>query len=217
MRAASLAIVAVTTVSPGCGGDDGAPRLDAAGSAAGGAGGEGVAGAPAADGGARAPGPCGLEGERYHAPIGASHEGPPPGGWGSNPPSSGSHCDEWGRYAVYGSARPLARCNYVHNLEHGAVVLLYNCPQGCAGIVSTLQALMQRAPPDPDCARKRIILTPDRDLDVPVAAAAWGYTWRSRCLDQTAQDSLVLFIKDHVGSRGIAPEARVCADGSISP
>jgi hypothetical protein len=130
----------------------------------------------------------------------------------SNPPSSGRHCAEAGQYGGYTEAQPLSRCNYLKNLELGGVALVYNCPGGCNDVVAQLARAIVDVR-DPDCANtKRVLVTPDKDLDVKVAATAWGFTWRSNCLDTTARASLVKFINDHIGSNGEAPmkAAKVC-------
>src|SRR6185295_7796335 len=41
----------------------------------------------------------------------------------SNPPASGPHYPVWLRYQEY--SEPMARGYWVHNLEHGAIVVLY--------------------------------------------------------------------------------------------
>ncbi len=179
-------------------------------------------GAPAMGDGAAAPGDrggaagddasvvCVFEGERRHTvSADRNHVADNTGvQYGSNPPSSGPHCSSTAPYRTYD--QPLDSCRWLHNLEHGAVVLLYNCPAGCADIVAGLQRAMTEAARDPDCATKRIIVSPYPLLDSKVAAAAWGFTWKSPCLDDVARASLVKFIGDHLGSKGIAPEALVC-------
>jgi hypothetical protein len=130
----------------------------------------------------------------------------------SNPPSSGRHCEQAGQYGGYTEAQPLSRCNYLKNLELGGVALVYNCPGGCNDVTAQLARAIVDVR-DPDCAtNKRVLVTPDKDLDVKVAATAWGFTWRASCLDTAARASLVKFINDHIGSNGEAPmkAAKVC-------
>jgi hypothetical protein len=137
--------------------------------------------------------------------------------YNSSPPSSGPHCPAWGRYAVYGEDAPLPACNFLHNLEHGAIALLYNCLDGCDEIVADLEQVIADAPDDPECgAVKRLLLTPYAEMDATIAAAAWGYTWTADCLDDGARASLLDFIAAHRGPAGDAPES-VCGDGSIGP
>ena len=65
--------------------------------------------------------------------------------WSSNPPATGSHYWVWARWnRAY--TDPVPRGHYVHNLEHGGVVLLYNCPDGCADDIAGLQAVLDALP-----------------------------------------------------------------------
>jgi hypothetical protein len=137
--------------------------------------------------------------------------------YNSSPPSSGPHCSTWGSYAVY-EEPPLPACNFVHNLEHGAVALLYNCPDGCEELVAALEEVIAEAPDDPDCGEgKRLLLTPYAEMEATVAAAAWGYTFTADCLDDGARAQLHAFIDAHIGSRGDAPEPTVCGNGALAP
>lgn len=149
----------------------------------------------------------------------------PPGFYNSSPPSSGEHCDVWGKWGEYPAQNPLPACNFVHNLEHGSIVLLYNCPDGCDDIVMLLRQVMDDSGPDPDCQSegiKRLVLTPYKDMSVRLAASAWGYTWTSDCIDDSTHDALLAFIHKHWGTvpnagAGEAPEPSYCAQGSFTP
>jgi hypothetical protein len=123
----------------------------------------------------------------------------------TNPPSSGDHYPVWAVYKSY--AKPFLRGFFVHNLEHGAVVITYNCPGGCAAEVSAAQAMIDSLPADPDCgAHRRIVMLPDPDLDVRFAASAWGVTLKASCFDAPA------FAKFYVDNIGHGLEL-VCDDG----
>jgi hypothetical protein len=170
------------------------------------------------DGGSSCSAVCGNE--HPHDRSAAQHISSPwpASAYNSSPPSSGAHCAEWSAYGVaYDARAPLPACYFLHNLEHGAVALLYNCPEGCPEIVAELEALVAAPPDDPDCPFSRVLLTPYTEMDAKVAAAAWGFTWTSDCLEGDAIDSLRAFIEAHQGSRGDAPEARVCSHGAITP
>jgi hypothetical protein len=157
--------------------------------------------------------------EHEHTSEAASHidEALPASEYNSSPPSSGPHCNTWGEYASYGASRPLPACNFIHNLEHGAIVLLYNCPDGCTEITDVLGGILADPPTDPDCIAPRLVLTPYQEMDAKVAAVAWGFTWTSDCMDAAARDSLETFIAAHIGSRGAAPEPTICGNGGFSP
>ncbi|MDX2022911.1 MAG: DUF3105 domain-containing protein [Deltaproteobacteria bacterium] len=131
--------------------------------------------------------------------------------YNSNPPSSGPHCGTWGAYTTF-DAPALPRCNYIHNLEHGAVVLLHNCPSGCSDVKSAFASLVQGFKGERDCPNKRFIITPDAALATKVAAAAWGWTFTADCLDAEALKVLNKFVDDHYSQ---APET-VCG-GGFSP
>jgi hypothetical protein len=105
----------------------------------------------------------------------------------TEPPSSGNHYPVWADYHTYKTPVPWG--HLVHSLEHGAIVIVYNCPGGCAGEVARAQALIDQQPVDPGCVsptRHRIILAPDPTLDVRWAASAWTWTLRAPCFDAAA-------------------------------
>jgi len=124
----------------------------------------------------------------------------------SNPPSSGPHWGTSAAHGVYNVAVP--RESLVHNLEHGAVVIWYNCSANCTD-VSRAEAFISSLPLDPICPQglpRRVILVPDPLLDVPIAASAWGFTLRANCFDEQA---FADFFSAHYG-QGLEP---VCFDG----
>jgi hypothetical protein len=119
--------------------------------------------------------------------------------WNSNPPSSGPHYPYWAAYQAY--TEPVPRGYYVHDLEHGAIVLLYNCAtSSCTDTVAALQSVSDSLPDDPLCTqlgegvRVRTVITPDPLIDVPVAAAAWGWVYKAQCVDLP---TLKAFALDH--------------------
>ena len=110
--------------------------------------------------------------------------------WNSNPPSSGDHYPIWAAFQEYST--PVPRGYYVHDLEHGAIVFLYNCARydaACSDIVMALQAASSAIPDDPLCTslgegvRVRVVITPDPLIHVPVAAASWGWVYKAECVD----------------------------------
>ena len=124
--------------------------------------------------------------------------------FGTNPPSSGNHYGIWAAYQSY--ERAIARGFWVHSLEHGAVVITYNCPGGCPSEVAEVQAYIDSLPSDCGSTPRRIILTPDPELDVRFAASSWGFTLRANCFDRAA---FAAFQDAHYG-RG--PES-ICGGG----
>jgi hypothetical protein len=129
----------------------------------------------------------------------------------SNPPSSGPHYPRWANFQEF--AQPVGDGYLVHAMEHGAVLLLYKCdPASCPPIVEALRAVRDAIPTDPACdpaIRVRVILAPRPELDVPVAAAAWGFTYKAGCVDAP---SLSQFVTDHYAK---APE-NFCVPGATT-
>ena len=110
----------------------------------------------------------------------------------SEPPSSGNHYPVWAAYQSY--AAPVPWGNLVHSLEHGAVVIVYNCPGGCPDEVAGAQAWIDALPPDPVCGDNRVVLAPNPTLPVRWAASAWTWTLRADCFDDAA---FTQFFTDH--------------------
>lgn len=127
--------------------------------------------------------------------------------YATNPPTSGPHYPSWAAFKTYTS--PVPRGFYVHSMEHGAVVIAYNCPSGCDADLALLAAFLDARPADPLCVaplKSRIIVTPDPLLDTMFAASAWGASLKSDCFDWNA---LTLFLDTHYA---MAPE-NFCFDG----
>jgi hypothetical protein len=94
--------------------------------------------------------------------------------YASRPPTSGPHDADW--HGTYGLVdRPPLPGVWLHNLEHGAVVLLYNCPSTCPDLVSGLSELYLRLPFDPNAnmAAPRLLIVPYTDMDHRIAVVAW--------------------------------------------
>jgi hypothetical protein len=127
----------------------------------------------------------------------------------TKPPSSGDHYPIWTEYMTYD--QPVPEGYWVHNLEHGAIVLSYNCGDaGCASDVAAAQQMIDQYPDDPECTPDglphRLVMTPDPRLDVRFAASAWGWTLRAKCFDA---DAFLAFAKAHYGNG----RELICSDG----
>lgn len=118
----------------------------------------------------------------------AQHK-PEPINYSDNPPAGGDHASCWAPFGVHASAVPEAR--WVHNLEHGAVVFLYNCQNGCAAEQKELEAIAK--------GRPFALVTPDARLPKRFAAVAWGVRLVSDCLDREAFER---FYDKHVDRAG---------------
>ena len=124
--------------------------------------------------------------------------------YAANPPASGPHYPVWLRYQAYTSAQ--ARPYWVHNLEHGAIVLLHR-PDAPAAGVATLNDTLRALPTDPACGHPRALLTPDPQLPTPFAAVAANFVLQGDCVDPQAISQFT------TARRNRAPED-ICASGS---
>lgn len=130
--------------------------------------------------------------------------------YATNPPSGGDHWAIWASFAKY--ATPVPREMYVHDLEHGGVVLSYRCKDACPEVIAALESVFDDAI-DPFCftqtPKARVVLTPDPDLPAPIAASAWGATYVATCIDTP---SLLAFVNRSIDHG----TERICA-GSSDP
>jgi len=197
--------------TPEMGGAAGAPAV-------GGAAGEPTAGSPATDAGAGgalaaaagaggASANCNVELTDYSSPSAAHVSLCSVIDYPMNPPVYGDHYPVWAAYRSYSMPIPLGFL--VHNLEHGAVVLLYNCADGCASEVAEAQAFIDALPADPRCTeavKHQVILSPDPTLPTRWGAIAWGHSLAAECFGAPA---LRTFYEQNVAHGG----EDICADG----
>jgi len=104
--------------------------------------------------------------------------------YSTNPPTSGPHYPVWAAFKTY--TTPVPQGYYVHDLEHGAIVITYNCPGGCDAELAQLATFLDARPVDPLCfapVKSRVVVTPDPHLNVRFAASAWGWALKSQCFD----------------------------------
>lgn len=128
--------------------------------------------------------------------------------WPTNPPTSGDH---YGIWAAWDRSYPaLERAYWVHNLEHGGLVLAYNCPEGCPDDIAALEDAVRSLPDDPACVapvRHRAIVVADPLLPSRFAVIAWGTLYTATCVDAEA---IRIFARDFYGT---APED-FCTEGA---
>jgi Protein of unknown function (DUF3105) len=127
----------------------------------------------------------------------------------SNPPASGPHYLTWATWDVHPDVA-MKRGHYVHNLEHGGIVLLH-APDAPEELVAALNAVYEAIPQDEVCDHKRAILAIDADLPTPVAVIAADWLMEGSCVDEAGQEAILQFVEDH---RGQGPEAE-CDEGTI--
>ncbi|MDA1257216.1 MAG: DUF3105 domain-containing protein [Chloroflexi bacterium] len=128
--------------------------------------------------------------------------GTPGGPYQTQPAASGSHWigdaieipptgspARWGRYDV-----PLGDEVQIHNLEHGGIILNYNCSEGCAELVDQLATLIPSH-------GAQFILAPYPNMDTRIAVTSWRHILQ---LDEFDADRINEFIDAYLDR---APES----------
>ena len=137
---------------------------------------------------------------RTQIQVGDPHEP-----YNSDPPTSGAHAAPVNA-GFYDSAPPDE--NLVHNLEHGYVVIWYNCDTlveaQCAELKGSVEAIIDRARPVViTTGAKKIVAVPRPNMDARVALTSWGRLHKLATFDET---QILAFVNDF---RNKAPEASV--------
>lgn len=117
---------------------------------------------PAEDTSASLPGVFFEDQGRGHLQAGAQNDQ-----YNSNPPTSGAHDPAPAPWGV--NPNPVTKEKIVHNLEHGGVAILYNCPTGCDDVTKALG----------DYTKKRtgeghyVLMAPFPNMKQKIALVAW--------------------------------------------
>jgi hypothetical protein len=138
------------------------------------------------------------------------------------PPASGNHYNSAGQGPIpprfYGPEDSTVPQNWIHNLEHGALVILYNCAGGGCDTASLdqLRTLVASFPASPVCklppGAVSPVITRFDTMKAPFAAVVWG-----RVLFQDKLDiPQMLAFFDQYGDR-TNPEQQCNTNPSPSP
>ena len=122
-----------------------------------------------------------------------------------NPPTSGCHYNlGYGQApiqaGVYNSSPEIQPEYWVHNLEHGYVVVLYNCPSGCDAQFTALRNWYHSLPPDPTTGYAKVLVIPYSEMSVPFACVSWDWYYP---IPVFSIDEVQKFYANHIGN---APE-----------
>lgn len=105
-----------------------------------------------------------------------------PGTYNSDPPTSGLHFAEEAQAGFYEENIFTYPADYlVHNLEHGYVIIWYNCDlldeAACAELKSQIRSVMD------DLGGVKLIAYPWNSIDVPLVVTSWGRLQRFETFD----------------------------------
>ncbi|HBY95893.1 MAG: DUF3105 domain-containing protein [Ardenticatenaceae bacterium] len=135
-----------------------------------------------------------VAGERHLPDEGSAHVDPgTPIVYRNNPPASGTHYPIVASWGVHEEQVPEGQ--WVHNLEHGGVVLLYKCPEGnCSERVKQLQDLYN-ATPKSKWNNVKLVVAPYEKMEPEFMAVAWDVQLPLETFDQQA---ILNFYRRHV-------------------
>jgi hypothetical protein len=88
------------------------------------------------------------------------------------PPASGPHYPILLPRGVYPTEQDEGL--WVHNLEHGYIVLLYSCPTACPELLAQLQGFYDRAPTSAEYGYQKLLVLPYSGLTGRLAIVAWN-------------------------------------------
>jgi hypothetical protein len=116
------------------------------------------------------------------------------------PPTSGPHYNVAGFAPVdWQTIATLQEGQFIHNLEHGGIAILYNCPSGndCTTLKNQLENYVKNlAPAEPTYNEVKLVLTPySRGMQKKIALVAWHYV---DFLDTYDQNEITRFYENHV-------------------
>lgn len=123
--------------------------------------------------------------------------------YNSNPPTSGPRLydlADWGAHSI-----PVPLELQVHNLEHGGVVLQYNCPQDCPELAARLAEVAS--------SYETTIVAPYPLMARRIALTAWG---RIDTFEDFDAERITRFIEAYVGQDHHTPTGSQAASGDGS-
>ena len=109
--------------------------------------------------------------------------------YNSSPPTSGPHAGlvRWDNFSA-----EISELNQIHNLEHGGILIQYNCtllPPGksCAAVETALREITAKARRD---INRKILLAPYSKMPRPIAVTAWR---RLQYFDSADEEGILRF------------------------
>ena len=123
---------------------------------------------------------------RLHVPVGTATE------YENVPPASGPHYPITAPYGVY--EEPVEEGLWVHNLEHGAIAVLYRCQTDCDEVVPQMEAIYEDLP-NAAFGEVKLIAFPYAGLVPKFMLVAWH--WQEP-MDSFDPELVRDFYRDHV-------------------
>ncbi len=122
--------------------------------------------------------------------------------WVTDPPTSGQHYDQPAEGGFYDIAPPDEQL--VHNLEHGYIIVYYNCngldETACADLKGSIRQSMSQAGVSRNTRTPKLIAAPRPTMETRITITSWGRIYRA---DNFDPDAYLSYVDQH---RDKAPE-----------
>lgn len=112
---------------------------------------------------------------------------------GHYPPTFGNHYPIWRPPGVYDA--PVPEGYFIHDLEHGGIVVLYNCPSGCADAINQLRGMLTSLPRSKDFNEVKLVVSPNTKIEHQFVLLAWDY---EKDMDSFDADTVRSFYLEHL-------------------
>ncbi|MEK7577729.1 MAG: DUF3105 domain-containing protein [Patescibacteria group bacterium] len=113
--------------------------------------------------------------------------------YNSNPPTSGQHIVTWVKPGIY--KIPQSEGELLHSLEHGYVVIHYNCAvnesEACKTLITELESIATKK------KLFKLIVVPRPQLDTTIALTAWNYIDKFDSFDKKRIEKFIDYDRDH--------------------
>ena len=120
---------------------------------------------------------------RTHIQRGQAHPD-----YNSKPPTSGWHyADQVASPGVH--VDPIPNEVQVHNLEHGEIMVQYDCPSDCKEMIASLEAIVRSYP-------KKVLLAPYPGTGHPITLTSWGRLKYLEAVDEAVIRKYIADFKD---------------------
>lgn len=121
--------------------------------------------------------------------------------YNSNPPTSGPHYSQPARAGFYDD--PVPAGNLIHSMEHGYVIIWYNCDglldTACGELKVRIQKIME------DERRGKLIAVPWDSMETTIALTAWTKIDRLDIFDDTRIRAFIAAFRSKAGPEPNAP------------
>ncbi len=149
--------------------------------------------------------PADLPGEAIPIlPAGHVNPGTPHDPYNSDPPTSGQHYPTPAETGFYEEA--LADEYLVHNLEHGHVIIWYNCSNvseaDCGTLKTQIRDVMGRAGVSQVTGTSKMSAVPRPSMESLLAVTAWGRLYTADEFDRNTILAFVRAFRDHAPENG---------------